>query len=147
MIFFSFFQKTGFDISCQLSPKETFGMNCQILFSGKNKKNISKCCQLMILPRVLALKSNWWLIIIKVNEYTLTILSSLAGLGGSVGCSSFWWSGGCGFDPHRVGNILSWRFDNKIFSTVILSLLLFQEGQLSVSGKRMCTILVNCLED
>ena len=27
------------------------------------------------------------------------------------------------------------------------SLLLIQEGQLSVSGKRMCTILVNCLED
>ena len=32
-------------------------------------------------------------------------------------------------------------------STVILSLLLIQEGQLSVSGKRMCTILVNRLED
>ena len=34
-----------------------------------------------------------------------------------------------------------------IFSTVILSLPLIQEGQLSVSGKRMCIILVNCLED
>ena len=31
--------------------------------------------------------------------------------------------------------------------TVILSLPLIQEGQLSVSGKRMCTILVNRLED
>ena len=30
---------------------------------------------------------------------------------------------------------------------VILSLLLIQEGQLSVSGERMCTILVNRLED
>ena len=37
--------------------------------------------------------------------------------------------------------------DYQIFSTVILSLLLIQEGQLSVSGKIMCTILVNCLED
>ena len=37
-------------------------------------------------------------------------------------------------DPHRVGNILSWRFDHEIFSMVILSLLLIQEGQLSVSG-------------
>ena len=36
---------------------------------------------------------------------------------------------------------------HEILSTVILSLLLIQEGQLSVSGKRMCTILVNCLED
>ena len=38
-------------------------------------------------------------------------------------------------------------FDHELFSTVILSLLLIQEGQLSVSGERMCTILVNCLED
>ena len=47
----------------------------------------------------------------------------------------------------RVGNILSWRFDHKISSTAILSLPLIQEGQLSVSGERMCTILVNRLED
>ena len=39
------------------------------------------------------------------------------------------------------------EIDNEIFSTVILSLLLIQEGQLSVSGKRLCTILVNHLED
>ena len=37
--------------------------------------------------------------------------------------------------------------DHDIFSTVILSLLLIQKGQLSVSGERMCTILVNCSED
>ena len=57
-----FFQKTGFDISCKLSPMETFFMKSQILFSeinanclqwrqfarkakscflGKNKKNIN----------------------------------------------------------------------------------------------------------
>ena len=40
-----------------------------------------------------------------------------------------------------------WRFDHEIFSTVILSFPLIQEGQLSVSGERMCTILVNRLED
>ena len=39
------------------------------------------------------------------------------------------------------------EIDHEIFSTVILTLPLIQEGQLSVSGKRMCTILVNCLED
>ena len=39
------------------------------------------------------------------------------------------------------------EIDHEIFSMVILSLLLIQEGQLSVSGKRMCTILVNRLED
>ena len=49
--------------------------------------------------------------------------------------------------PNWVSSILSWRFDYEIFYTVILSLQLIQEGQLSVSGKRMCTILVNPLED
>ena len=39
------------------------------------------------------------------------------------------------------------EIDHDIFYTVILSLPLVQEGQLSVSGKRMSTILVNCLED
>ena len=39
------------------------------------------------------------------------------------------------------------EIDHEIFSTVILSLPLIQEGQLSVSGERMCTLLVNRLED
>ena len=39
------------------------------------------------------------------------------------------------------------EIDHEIFSTVILSLLLIQEGQLSVSGERICTIVINCLED
>ena len=51
------------------------------------------------------------------------------------------------FNTQRVCNILSWRSDHEIFCTVILSLPLIQEGQLSVSGKRMCTILVKRLED
>ena len=37
--------------------------------------------------------------------------------------------------------------DHEIFSMVILSLLLIQEGQLSVSIERMLTILINHLED
>ena len=53
--------------------------------------------------------------------------------------------GGRGFNPRR-GRQHSF-VDHKIFSTVILSLPLIQEGQLSVSGDRMCTILVNRLED
>ena len=39
------------------------------------------------------------------------------------------------------------EIDHEIFSTVILSLPLIQEGQLSVSGEGMCTILVNRLAD
>ena len=48
---------------------------------------------------------------------------------------------------HEMLNVIFWKFDHEIFSTAILSLLLIQEGQLSVSGERMCTILVNRLED
>ena len=47
-----------------------------------------------------------------------------------------------GSTPAEVGNT-----DHEIFSLVILSLPLIQEGKLSVSGERMCTILVDCLED
>ena len=39
---FFFTQKTGFDIACKLSPLETVCMKCQILFSGKNKKQYFK---------------------------------------------------------------------------------------------------------
>ena len=49
-------------------------------------------------------------------------------------------------NPAEDGNILV-EIDHEIFSTVILSLPLIQEGQSSVSGERMCTILVNRLED
>ena len=34
-----FSKKTGFDISCKLSPVETICTKCQILFSRENKKN------------------------------------------------------------------------------------------------------------
>ena len=72
---------------------------------------------------------------------------SIAGLGGSVGCASDWRPGGRGFDPRRSWQHSFVEIDHEIFSTVILSLPLIQEGQLSVSGERMCTILVNRLED
>ena len=75
------------------------------------------------------------------NEYDLT------GLDGAVGCASNWRPGGHGFDPRRGQQHSFVEIDHEIFSTVILSLPLIQEGHLSVSGKRMCTILVNRLED
>ena len=49
--------------------------------------------------------------------------------------------------PHRGRQHSFVEIDHEIFSTVILSVPLIQEGQLSVSGERMCTILVNRLED
>ena len=60
---------------------------------------------------------------------------------------SDWRPGGHGFNPRRGRQHSFVEIDHEIFSTVILSLPLIQEGQLSVSGERMCTILVNRLED
>ena len=55
--FFLFSQRTGFDMSCKLSPLEgTMCTKCQILFSEKNKKNISIFRLLKILTRVLSVK-------------------------------------------------------------------------------------------
>ena len=60
---------------------------------------------------------------------------------------SDWRPGGYGFNSRRGRKHSFVEIDHEIFSTVILSLPLIQEGQLSVSGERMCTILVNRLED
>ena len=75
------------------------------------------------------------------------INKSKFGLGGPVDAPSDWKPGGRGFNPRRGRQHSFVEIDHEIFSTVILSLPLIQEGQLSVSGERMCTILVNRLED
>ena len=56
---------------------------------------------------------------------------------------SDWRPGGRGFNPRRGRQHSFVEIDREIFSMVILSLPLIQEGQLSVSG----TILVIRLED
>ena len=71
--------------------------------------------------------------------------SDAAGLVGTVGCASDWRSQVR--PPPRSRQHSFVEIDHEIFSVVILFLLLNQEGQLLVSGERMCTILVNCLED
>ena len=60
---------------------------------------------------------------------------------------SDWRPGGRGFNPRRGRQHSFVEIDHEIFSMVILSLPLIQEGQLSVSGERLCTILVSRLED
>ena len=60
---------------------------------------------------------------------------------------SDWRPGGRGFNPRRGRQHSFTEIDREILSTVILSLLVIEEGQLSVSGEKMCTILVNRLED
>ena len=60
---------------------------------------------------------------------------------------SDWRPEGRGFNPRRGRQHSFVEIDHEIFSTVILSLPLIQEGQLSVSCERMCTIPVNRIED
>ena len=78
-----------------------------------------------------------------VTYYTPSLPVSVAQLD----APSDWRPGGRGFNPRRGRQHSFVEIDHEIFSTVILSLPLIQEGQLSVSGERMCTILVNRLED
>ena len=70
------------------------------------------------------------------------VIHPLASLGGSVGCTSDWWSGGYGFDSRQVQLHSFMETDHELFSVVILSLSLFQKGQFSVSGKECTQILV-----
>ena len=49
-----------------------------------------------------------------------------------------------GLTPARSATFFL-EIDQEIFSTVILCLLLIQDRQLSVSGERKCTVLVNHL--
>ena len=72
---------------------------------------------------------------------------SKVGLGGSVGCAVRQETRRSRVQPRRGRQYSFVEIDHEILSTVILSLPLIQEGQLSVSGERMCTILVNRLED
>ena len=83
-----------------------------------------------------------------INQSWVVLMFTLktAGLGGS-DVPSDWRPGGHGLNL-RWGQQHSFvEIDHEIFSAVILSLPLIQEGQLSVSGERMCTILINRLED
>ena len=89
-------------------------------------------------------------IITEVTVLSLTITERLQYWPASVAqldAPSDWRPGGRGFNPRRGRQHSFVEIDHEIFSTVILSLPLIQEGQLSVSGERMCTILVNRLED
>ena len=88
-----------------------------------------------------------WIIISYSQFGEGLLLFTDAGLGGSVGCTTDWRPGGHGFKPRRGRQHSFVEIDHEIFSMVILSLPLIQEGQLSDSSERMCTILVNCLED
>ena len=58
---------------------------------------------------------------------------------------SDWRPGGRGFNPRRGRQHSFVEIDHEIFSTVIPSLPLIQEGQLSVAGERMCKVLDNRL--
>ena len=83
-------------------------------------------------------------IFLVVSYVYITLLSASVA---QLDVPSDWRPGGRGFNPRRGRQHSFVEIDHEIFSTVIPSLPLIQEGQLSVSGQRMCTILVNRLED
>ena len=78
-----------------------------------------------------------------VQVLKITVPASVAQLD----APSDWRPGVHGFNLRRGRQHSFVEIDHEIFSTVILSLPPIHEGQLSVSGERMCTILINRLED
>ena len=82
-----------------------------------------------------------------VRIFRVTVTTFVPASVAQLDAPSDWRPGGRGFNPRRGRQHSFVEIDHEIFSTVILCLPLIQEGQLSVSGERMCTILVNRLED
>ena len=76
--------------------------------------------------------------------YDLSIMFYSPALVAQLDVPSDWGPGGHGFNPRRDRQHSFVEIDHEIFFTVIRCLPLIQEGQLSVSGERMCTILINC---
>ena len=70
-----------------------------------------------------------------------------AGLGGSVGCASDWWSGGCRFNSHSVGNILLWRLIMKYRLRLLSPFCWFKKGSFQFLAKECAQFLVNRLKD
>ena len=84
----------------------------------------------------------------KVKVYLICYVNNKpAGLGDSLGCAVRLETRRSRVQPPPRSATFFVEIDHEIFSKVILSLPLIQEGQLSVSGERMCLILVNRLED
>ena len=50
-------------------------------------------------------------------------------------CASDWWSGDCGFDPHQVSNILSWRLIMKYFLWSFFPFCWFKKGSCQFVAK------------
>ena len=100
----------------------------------------TEAVEVSILPSLGKGKINMWFLFLDKTKVELASVAQLD-------APSDWRPGGHGFNPCRGQQHSFVEIDHEIFSTVILSLPLIQEGQLSVSGERMCTILVNCLED
>ena len=69
-------------------------MKCHILFSEKNKKNISKCRLLKILPRVLSVKKSKHMVFFLVKIYIFLISplkhTLLLLIGNTCTCTIFW---------------------------------------------------------
>ena len=113
---------------------------CQLPVSTSGKKKTEENWSERLLLKVYIVVCYFSLIIFSTIELEPASVAQLD-------VPSDWRPGGHGFNPRRGRQHSFVEIDHEIFSTVILSLPLIQEGQLSVSGERMCTILVNRLEN
>ena len=119
------------------------------VFQGPIVQSIVSLTSLLVVKMLTVLVSTIsksQVFLLKKCEYLLQMQKQPASVA-QLDAPSDWRPEGRGFNPRRGRQHSFVENDHEIFSTVILSLPLIQEGQLSVSGERMCTILVNHLED
>ena len=122
-------------ISAFISPFCWFKKDSHQLVLVNHLEDYSKC------PKILNTSFHTFF----CPNYAFYIVISLNTSVAQLDAPSDWRPGGRGFKPRRGWQHSFVEIDREIFSTVIHSLPLIQERQLSVSGKRMCTILVNTL--
>ena len=124
LFIYLYIQKIGFDISCKLSPQETFCINCHSLFFSKIKQTISKCR--LLLPSMLAVNIDSWLYGNSRQDVFLTFCreeSEYADLCQRVACRK------CAVNQHNFyknrnvkGVSMKWIFSRRHVSEVLSAL-------------------------
>ena len=79
MFFLNFFEKSGFDISCKLSPLGIICMKCQNLFSGKIRK-ISCLSSAELAQRVVMVKQQFEISVFEITGVNCTSIFTAVGV-------------------------------------------------------------------
>ena len=130
-----FLEKIRLDISCELSPKQTIHMKCQVLFSQKNKINFR------LLSATICVGLYVWSAIVIDNrlviaEDLIIIFPVWTGRWLSWKRCPTGDQEVAGSTPAEVGNILSWRLIVKYFLRLFSPFHWFKKGSSQFLAKK-----------